>query len=390
MTERYDEKYNASTRRLKLLGMIRGRRNPLTIAWVAQHFGRSYDTINRDLDVLELAGFPTDRVTDPEDGSRRIVPRSGERLDAAFTSAEVQALAALGPVVAPFRGTLLHHGFESALGKISDTLGAKDRLQVQDSRRRFFYIADGGVLPYDDPATSAMCDTLFVATLRDRRVLFTYQSIAGTRYEGTLEPYVLCVHGCTLYVLGRPVPEPSREPALPPIVRWPVHRFVAAELTRQEFRIPADSRIEDHFNGWGIVAGQQAERVVIEFSARVAPLIAERSWRPAPRLEGLAHGRLRFTCTVACTPELTAWILGYGADARVIEPKALREEILDHHRRALAAASEPEASSEALAQASNDNAELPSIRDASPSEGQADAAAPEAIEAVASSSGPVR
>jgi predicted DNA-binding transcriptional regulator YafY len=390
MSEQYDEKYNASTRRLKLLGMIRGRRNPLTIAGVAKHFGRSYDTINRDLDVLELAGFPTDRVTD-EDGARRIVPRGGERLDAAFTPAEVQALAALGPVVAPFRGTLLHHGFECALGKITDTLGAKDRLHVENSRRRFFYIADGGVLPYDDAAKSAICDTLFVATLRDRRVRFTYQSIGGTRYEGTLEPYVLCVHGCTLYVLGRPVPEPGGEPALPPIVRWPVHRFVAAELTRQEFRIPADFRIEDHFNGWGIVAGQQAERVVIEFSARIAPLIAERSWRPAPRLEGLAHGRLRFTCTVACTPELTAWILGYGADARVIEPKVLREEILDHHRRALAAASEPEPSSEALAHASNDNdAEPSSIPGASASDGQADAAAPNATERVASSSGLVR
>jgi predicted DNA-binding transcriptional regulator YafY len=38
---------------------------------------------------------------------------------------------------------------------------------------------------------------------------------------------------------------------------------------------------------------------------------------------------------VASTPELTSWILGYGADACVLAPSSLRNEVIDHYRRAL-------------------------------------------------------
>src|SRR6266540_651076 len=199
------DKYNASARRLKLWGLLRGRRYPIRIAWLANHFGVSYDTINRDLDLLETAGFPTDRSSAADGGHRLVLPRSGERVDAVFTPHEAQVLAGLGPIVAPFRGMLLHHGFESAVGKIADTLGPKDRALVLGTSQHIYWVADGGVLPYGDSDKSAICDAVCTAVWRSRRLKYSYQSAAGTHYSGTLEPFRLCIYRSTLYVLARPV-----------------------------------------------------------------------------------------------------------------------------------------------------------------------------------------
>lgn len=53
--------------------------------------------------------------------------------------------------------------------------------------------------------------------------------------------------------------------------------------------------------------------------------IRERLWHPTQRFRELDGGRLEMTVRVADTLEVRRWILGFGSEAELLEPAALRE-----------------------------------------------------------------
>jgi len=70
--------------------------------------------------------------------------------------------------------------------------------------------------------------------------------------------------------------------------------------------------------------GQQVQIKVV-FSPKIAPWIAERLWHPSQSLRWLKDKRLEMALKVADTPDIRRWLLGFGLDAEVVEPAALRE-----------------------------------------------------------------
>src|SRR5262249_10530010 len=75
---------------------------------------------------------------------------------------------------------------------------------------------------------------------------------------------------------------------------------------------------------WGIVRGTLVT-VRVAFAKGVAPYIRERLWHPTQKLRDLPDGRLELTLQVADTQEVRRWILGWGAQAEVLQPIAMRE-----------------------------------------------------------------
>jgi hypothetical protein len=67
--------------------------------------------------------------------------------------------------------------------------------------------------------------------------------------------------------------------------------------------------------------------VRILFERRLGHYIREQLWHPSQRIRDLPDGRVEVTLRVADTLEVRRWILGYGIQAEVIEPAAMREEL---------------------------------------------------------------
>jgi proteasome accessory factor B len=80
---------------------------------------------------------------------------------------------------------------------------------------------------------------------------------------------------------------------------------------------------------WGAIAGDSEEkaRVVLAFSPDLTPLIKERTWHAAQRLETLPDKRCTLTVYVADWREMLSWIRSWGAQVEVLEPQALRNEL---------------------------------------------------------------
>jgi predicted DNA-binding transcriptional regulator YafY len=323
--------YSVTTRRIKLFDFLRGKRFPILLVELMSEFDMSDDAIRRDLAFLAEAGYAIDFIREDSKAGRTMVRmRSPSFIDVPITRDEAHTFAGSRRLWAPLKGTAFYDDFENIYRKVVETLPPKERADIERDCAHFFCIPDGGVLTYEEKR--GVVDALRLGTVARRRVKFDYRTRAGKRRSGLMEPFAIGVHKNTVYVLARLVPSKRAVTAgVPPYlewVSWPAHRFVEVKLTRSEFEVPSDFKLEDHFDGWGIISGDERERVVVEFDAEVAPLIAERRWHASQTLEALPAGGLRLTCEIANTSEVIAWILSYGSHAVVIEPESLRMEIL--------------------------------------------------------------
>jgi predicted DNA-binding transcriptional regulator YafY len=67
--------------------------------------------------------------------------------------------------------------------------------------------------------------------------------------------------------------------------------------------------------------------VKIRFSEEQAPYIQERTWHPSQKIEKRADGSIDLTMRVGDLWEIKRWLIGWGADAQVLQPKELAKEI---------------------------------------------------------------
>lgn len=75
-----------------------------------------------------------------------------------------------------------------------------------------------------------------------------------------------------------------------------------------------------------------AHQVVISFSAEAAPWVAERSWHPQQELKRAGDGTVTLSFPAPALFEVKRWVLGWGADAEVREPAALRRAVAAESR----------------------------------------------------------
>jgi predicted DNA-binding transcriptional regulator YafY len=114
-----------------------------------------------------------------------------------------------------------------------------------------------------------------------------------------------------------------------------VERILSATLTPETFPAPEGaSPARELLKAWDVIADEEPVRVVIRFSPAVAKRAAETRWHPSQSLEPQKDGSLLWRGQVAGMREIRIWILGWGADAEVIEPKDLRDEVAAELRRA--------------------------------------------------------
>ena len=84
---------------------------------------------------------------------------------------------------------------------------------------------------------------------------------------------------------------------------------------------------------FGIIGGQITD-IRLAFTRQIAPYVRERIWHRSQRVEPQGDGSIELTMRVGISPELEAWLLGFGPNMRVLEPERLRERIRRLHAEA--------------------------------------------------------
>jgi predicted DNA-binding transcriptional regulator YafY len=151
----------------------------------------------------------------------------------------------------------------------------------------------------------------------------------------TLHPYALVLHGGSLVCVGRDVDRDQTRA----FVFDRMGELVASEDER--FELPDDFDVSDWLQGeFGVARASRTVRLLVEFEPRVADAVRARRVLPSQLLAVAADGRVRASLNVPESPEVLAlvrsWILGFGAGARLVEPRELADEVAAELRRAAA------------------------------------------------------
>jgi len=275
-------------------------------------------TVYRDLDALMLAGFPV--VSEKRDG--RVYYRFLETFrlgDVPFTSDEILALAFGEDLLRALEGTVFHDSIHSALAKIRSGLAP----ELAD------YLARLGesfrVLPGPHKTYAHLRETIQLlndAVLESRTVRMRYRTgRTGAVSTRDLDPYRVWYRSGGLYVVG--FDHKSEE-----MRTFAVERIRALEATGRRFERDAGFDFDTYIGAsFGVIA-EPATRVRILFERRWATYVEERTWHESQRLTRRAGGRLELEMEVGGNAELRTWILSFGSGAEVLEPAALRDEVV--------------------------------------------------------------
>jgi predicted DNA-binding transcriptional regulator YafY len=134
-----------------------------------------------------------------------------------------------------------------------------------------------------------------------------------------VHPYRLALAQGGMYLLAY-VPEYKA------VRTFAVDRIASVSLEKQTFT-PTQAVGDDVFaNSLGVNTGP-AERVEIEFDARVAPYVRARVWHSSQQIEDASDGGVSVTLNVCHDWGLRSWILSWGPFARVVSPPRLAKEI---------------------------------------------------------------
>ena len=113
-------------------------------------------------------------------------------------------------------------------------------------------------------------------------------------------------------------------------------RITNAHLTGESFPASVADPKERFQYSFGVVPSCQKPRqpVVIEFNESAGQRAAETLWHPQQKVSHLAGGRVRLELPFAEPTflELHPWILSWGASAKVISPRDLRDTIAEKAR----------------------------------------------------------
>ena len=148
----------------------------------------------------------------------------------------------------------------------------------------------------------------------------------GTRV--TIHPYAMVLYRGAVHCIGRDARTGQVE-------AYSLTRMRESEPSESaRFELPEDFKVEDFVHGpFGL--GRAKHDIVVEFSPQVADEIRAQRLSAKQRVATAPDGRIRLSVSVPSLSEATAWVLRFGASARVIEPPELRDAVLRELRGAM-------------------------------------------------------
>lgn len=109
-----------------------------------------------------------------------------------------------------------------------------------------------------------------------------------------------------------------------------IARMRNVKVTEREFELPADFNPEQHFaKAFGAFVGKGDFRVVVRFAPEVAHRVKERIWHRSQSETERPDGSVDVALQVDNLEEIEQWVLGWGANARVIAPRQLAIRVRD-------------------------------------------------------------
>jgi len=310
---------------LKTIDLISTRRGA-TVDRIAEELEVGRRTAYRQLGVIEELGFLIEDIKDPiENETRKRLDREFHQKigpvnlpDFKFTASELIALYLLKGEARTYKGSGLAGNIESAFAKLS--MFAPAGMTEKLDKLRSIILLDAKMTK-SYAGKEEIIDQLTDAMLENRTCYVSYHSFHDdTEKNFMIDPLHFFEHQGGLYIFVNAT-------SFGDIRVLAVERIQAVEPSGEIFEYPEDfdpdEKLQDAF---GVIYDDPVE-VEIRFSADQARYIRERTWAVNQKIIDQEDGSIILTMKTSGWYEIKRWVLGYGAEAEVLRPVELREEI---------------------------------------------------------------
>ena len=276
-------------------------------------------TIYRDLEALSQSGFPLFPEGEDEATTRwRLERQTKINQSLVMNARELFALYLARGALLPLKETPFYQDLHSIFQKLEQKLGTKqteylDSLQME---LKFEPSPQWGLGLNPD-----ILETVRVACSEGHVIECTYYSV-NSKKESTrkLGPHYLYYARGGLYLVAEDL-------EVRKVKVFAMPRMKQASMCDEEYKGEIQTP-EEFFDGaFSVYSGSGSKEVIIEFDEDISQYVSERKWHQSQRLVNKDHGKVRVTFEVAETPELVAWILGFGPSAKVMSPDTLAEKV---------------------------------------------------------------
>ena len=318
-------------RQLDLLRALQSHsRYGISSAELADEYRTTIRTIQRDLNDLREAGFLI-RTSKNQDGRSYHYLESDSLSPINFPISEIATLLFMETVAYTLEGTPFRAHLKDLINRIQS--------QLPDSQIHFLNRAAKAYMPHirgkrvQNKNTEKVVAQLNQSILEQKTCRIVYKSMNSGLQTYEINPirflYYTEVGG--FYLIARD--DGHKEP-----ITLVVERIEDIIGTDQDFEIRPSffASIEERLrNSFGIISGKPFT-VEVYFSPKQAPYIKERLWHPTQVIKSQKGGGIVISFDAGSAYEIKRWVLQFGADARVVKPKWLREEVIEEFESAMA------------------------------------------------------
>ena len=303
---------------LILQSLIASRRGK-SAADLARELEYHWRTVYRDLEALQLAGFPifTDRV----DGKNlwSVLDSARQNVPIPLDLTEVMALYFSRGLMRVLKNSVFYESLESFFQKIKATLPAETIQYLENIEKSL----EVGAKPYKrNDQLRDVIDRISQALVDRQMIEIDYYTMSRKkRTRRKVAPYKIWLFDGAFYLVGNcGLREDIRIFAL--------DRIKSLRLTEETFEMPEDFKVEDFMQtSFGVFQGKP-QNVRIWFAPEVAGYIKEKTWHATQKIKSQNDGSVIFEARVAGTDEIKYWLMSWGGKAEVLSPATLRDEMI--------------------------------------------------------------
>ena len=316
---------------LKLQQFLAESADGLTLEEIAEKLDVNPRSVSRYLSVLRKNKIPLVETLIPDGhGKKRWKLRENPVKPTMFNGDEVAALYLACRFLQPLSRTFLGQSATEALEKIRKQLGTKEAKNI-DRILEQFHIAKTGWVDYHDKIE--MIETLMICCEDCYEVQVAYRSASSDQVEiYSFRPYGFICRNDKLFVLGFSCKSKA-------IRTLKIDRMCSAEKTGVRFEKPKHFDIKKQLaDSVGIISysDRPAEKVRFRvFDQHTLRFLKESLWHDSQNFLKQKDGTTIVELKVQVTPDLKSRLLALGQTIEVLQPKSLREEIVDEIRKTM-------------------------------------------------------
>ncbi|MDR2870831.1 MAG: WYL domain-containing protein [Deferribacteraceae bacterium] len=291
----------------------RGKRS---LSELAEELDCSVNTVKRKLD--ELGKFGGGRILSEKDGRKEVYwMEKDNKLKLNLNADGLRELMICKNFLSNIMPESIKKEMNTALLRASEYAN-EDSFDLNSFAGVGITVSKGRI---DYSKFQAQYDALVKAVVAKRVCSITYKN-GNTLKTRSIAPVNIIALGGTIYVQGWVIAETGKAVAkyTSPLV-LSLHKIAQVQLEKRSWEtLPAIDA-----SSFGLLNTGRI-KAVVKFTGYVTEYIQDRIWSDDQTIEP-CEGGIILTFTSSSKPELISWVLSFGAQAELLEPAELRQEL---------------------------------------------------------------